>query len=64
MKCYIEKIPLSPAVLSYNGSVVAEWKIPVKNPFKIELKLLNNELKDDVLLILGILHTYYFVEGS
>lgn len=43
--------------------VIAEWKEPIKPPFNIKLKLIEDSYKDKVLLLIGIFHSYLHGAG-
>ncbi|TGA98354.1 hypothetical protein E4665_08945 [Sporolactobacillus shoreae] len=62
-KCSIQKLPLEPAKFTVNGQLAADWKIPVKSPLNTQVRLLNEDLKKDILLFIGCLHGYYSAEG-
>ncbi|WJE84532.1 hypothetical protein [Bacillus sp. DX3.1] len=43
--------------------IIAEWKEPIKPPFNIIFKLLEESYKDKVLLLIGIFHSYLHAAG-
>lgn len=54
----LEKEMMEWARIKKNGSTVAEWNPSLKPPFKAYFKLLDEEYEDDILLLIGIFHTY------
>ncbi|MBD0382037.1 tubby C-terminal domain-like protein [Paenibacillus sedimenti] len=46
------------AQIALNDQVIAEWKESLKLPIKVHFKLLDKNYENQVLLLIGIFHTY------
>lgn len=63
MQCSIQKLPFEPAKFTVNDQLIADWRVPVKSPMTTQVRLLDENFKDDSLLIIGCLHGYYNAAG-
>lgn len=46
------------AVIKKSGAIVGEWNSTIKPPFKANFKLVDKDYEDELLLLIGIFHTY------